>query len=438
MTLSDELFEDANDGEREGAGDPWRWYRIGAGVLTAIVGLYAGAAILVVAFWVLGFLALFAVIFGGATSFSGLDDIGSMFFLVAAISFVVFGQAGLRFAMDGKSGRVFVWIAALLSLPVRIYTIWVLIRTWPGSNQAPPQTRLALGAIGVVAVVIFGGAGLEGGQYLREKWANQQRQDNAFIETISPDRQDELRALLEAGEDPNQITRLGTTPLMIALDDIRRLREHAALLLEHGADPNAPSWFQREAEYRELVSSKQNEEGLARWVDLEKVIRSYRKHTPVAIAARLGETETVRLLIEKGADVNARQNYQNLEMPLVDSLKSSGGVLERLGEKTIHEPSALDFAIYGHHAETVALLLAHGATVDRDILARAPFHLFGSSTDPNTLKVVRALLEHGASANPSTVSGFETPLMAATRNGHRDMVKLLIEHGADRDQAIGR
>lgn len=438
MALSDDLFGDDNDGEREGAGDPWRWYRIGAGVLTAIVGLYAGAAILAIAYLVLTFLAFFAVIFGGATSLSGLEDIGLMFFLVAAIGFVVFGLAGWRFARDGKSGRVFVWIAALLSLPVGIYSIWVLIRTWPGSNQPPPQTRLALGAIGVGAVVIFGGAGLQTSQYLQDKWENQKRRDNALIGTISPDRQDELRALLEAGEDPNQTSRLGTTPLMIALEDIRMLREHAALLLEHGADPNAPSWFQREAEYRDLVLRRQNEEGLARWVDLEKVIRSYRKHTPVAIAARLGETETVRLLIEKGADVNARQNYQNLEMPLVDSLKSNGGVPERRGEKTIHEPSALDFAIYGHHAETVTLLLAHGATVDRDILARAPFHLFGASTDPNTLTVVRALLEHGASASPSTVSGFETPLMAATRNGHADMVRLLIEHGADRDQAVGR
>lgn len=416
--------------------DPWRIYRIGAGVLTGMVGLYAIVAILMITYFftviVAGIITLFTAIFGGAVSLPDLGGLvelaGSLWLLVilaGVIGFGVFAHAGFRFAVDTNSGRVFVWVAALLSLPVGLFAIFVLLRTRPGTNHAPPDGRLASGVIGVSAVLFFGGVGLEFAEDLGQKWGNYQRQDNAFIQSISWGSEDKLKALLEGGADPNQTTKLGATPLMIALD--KHLYKHVVLLLEHGADPNTPSWYQSGAEYRLLVSERQNEEGLARWLDMDKLRGSYQKHTPLVVIANLDKTDIVRLMLEKGADVNARQNYQNLETPLVDTLAASGLSFRFKFQAVTQERSALEWAVDGFNLELVDLLLTSGATVDPNILATASYHLFGKQNFEDKSKIVVALLDHGANVNPP---GRHSPLVAAERNRNPKMVKLLMEHGA--------
>jgi RNA polymerase sigma factor (sigma-70 family) len=121
---------------------------------------------------------------------------------------------------------------------------------------------------------------------------------------------------------------------------------------------------------------------------------------PLQYAARAGQLETVTLLVEAGADVNAGQEYQ--------------------------QPGALGAAIsYYDFRDIAEYLLAHGARPTIYTLIAL-----------DKTEDVRALV----TAEPSSVSmrlsddrlGF-TPLHAAARKNLAGMVDLLIDLGADRD-----
>lgn len=80
--------------------------------------------------------------------------------------------------------------------------------------------------------------------------------------------------------------------------------------------------------------------------------------------------------------------------------------------------------------ESVDLLLQHGAPVDavsKNPQRNQPLHAaLALGRNPET---VRLLLAHGADPNATQVGGF-TPLFSAAGANRRDLAELLIEHGA--------
>ena len=107
-----------------------------------------------------------------------------------------------------------------------------------------------------------------------------------------------------------------------------------------------------------------------------------------------GRAAAVKLLLEKGSDLRARNKY--------------GG-------------TALSFGLLNDKAETVGTLLEHGADIKKD----SSFAFGWRDT-----AMARVLLGHGVSVNEKSLTGW-TPLMYAVGGGHRDVVVFLIEHGAD-------
>jgi ankyrin repeat protein len=119
------------------------------------------------------------------------------------------------------------------------------------------------------------------------------------------------------------------------------------------------------------------------------------------IAAKNGNVEEVRRLIESGADVNEKDQYGNT--PLHSSINELVDI------------------------ELPELLITHGADVnEKDQTGRAPIHL---ATNFQHKKLVELLIEHGADINMGGELGW-TPLHEAS-HGSFDMMRFLVEHGAD-------
>lgn len=124
--------------------------------------------------------------------------------------------------------------------------------------------------------------------------------------------------------------------------------------------------------------------------------------TPLHEAASEGRTETAQLLLERGADVDAKDN--------------------RNGWTPLHR------AAVGGRTETAKLLLERGADVNaKDEADKTPLHwaaVWGRT------KTAKLLLERGADVDAKDNSG-GTPLRGAAYCGCTETAKLLLEYGAD-------
>jgi ankyrin repeat protein len=96
----------------------------------------------------------------------------------------------------------------------------------------------------------------------------------------------------------------------------------------------------------------------------------------------------------------------------------------------------LGLATFFGHTETVRILLAHGAEVNsasRNEMKVMPLHSAAATGDADArYELAKLLLEHGADPNARQQDDF-TPLMAADQSGDERLARLLEEHGATRD-----
>jgi ankyrin repeat protein len=128
--------------------------------------------------------------------------------------------------------------------------------------------------------------------------------------------------------------------------------------------------------------------------------------TALMHAALLGGPDVMRLLLDAGADPNAK-NRRNA--------------------------TALLWAVTD--AGAVRLLLEHGADPNiKSIEGRTPLYL--ASTEPAGVDIVKLLLDKGADPNGKDLTG-RTPLMAASTAGNTEAMRLLIAKGAKVNASMG-
>ncbi|KAH9381093.1 hypothetical protein HPB48_010765 [Haemaphysalis longicornis] len=147
------------------------------------------------------------------------------------------------------------------------------------------------------------------------------------------------------------------------------------------------------------------------------------EQTPLHVAAELGHVSTVRLLLDSGADLLAR-DAQGQTATDVAELSGHAQVAEMLRMATacalghVDEARAL-LQELGPRAEAVVNSEGGGGAGGGTLLYRA--------CEDGQLEVARLLLEHGADSRAHLVTHY-SPLYVACYRGRTDIVPLLLEH----------
>ena len=155
--------------------------------------------------------------------------------------------------------------------------------------------------------------------------------------------------------------------------------------------------------------------------------------TPLHIAARYGYTEIARLLIKNGATVNktdedrwtplyaAAYNGRPETVKLLLEAWADASIKNKISDAPFH------IAARKGHTEMVKLLIAEGADVSiTDGDENAPLHI---AAQKGHTEIVKLLIAAGADVNMTGVYA-RTPLFIASKNGHTEIVELLKQAGA--------
>ena len=220
------------------------------------------------------------------------------------------------------------------------------------------------------------------------------------------------RLLLDAGAQINQVTEYGWTPLLTAVNN--RNYQLAKFLLEKGADPNIANKGGWTPLY--LATDNRNIEG---------------GDYPVP-KADLDHLEIIALLLEKGANPNARIKDNTLTRTIFTM-------------QWFFEDGATAFVRASQSSDTalMKLLLKHGADPkiatnlgDNALTACAGIGWVEGVTYERSQKenyeAMKMLLDLGLDPNYSNNEG-RTPLMGAAMKGRSDVIQLLVDRGAKLD-----
>ena len=227
------------------------------------------------------------------------------------------------------------------------------------------------------------------------------------------------------------------------------------LLLDKGADVNAADGLALQEAARwgqtQILETLLNQES----IDTNNPPRFLKR--VLLQACRKGNVSTVRLLLERGADVRSHRVFgasalhaypivqtlhdrrTDIDAPIESDTALQMACLE--GDDSIVQllldhgadinasgeiGNALQIASFEGHESIVQLLLDNRADIDVSDESDNALHIASLKGDNS---IVQLLLDHGADVNASGESG--TALKMASLLGHDSIVQLLLDHGAD-------
>ena len=229
-----------------------------------------------------------------------------------------------------------------------------------------------------------------------------------FLTTFNAQSDDTLKELIKVGANVNIGDKHGITPLMWAA--YYRSKDQITALQAAGARVGLPEalLLNDEATAQTLIANGANVNR-----------RGLYGQTPLMIAARKGFVEVARLLLDKGADIYARdaKGYTALHCALGAAEWWHGPILPGY-----HAASLTNVA---EHPALVALLLARGASVNaRTAFGETPLV---RAARGGYLQTAQMLLAHGAQTRG--ISG-ASALQGALTSRNYELARLLLQHGA--------
>ena len=256
-----------------------------------------------------------------------------------------------------------------------------------------------------------------------------------------------VRLLLKSGANPNTAIATGETPLMTCAKTGNA--DAVRMLIEYGAAVNVKEPSQNQTALM-WAAAERHPDMVKALIESHADLQAHTKQgfTPLHFAARVGDLESVKLLLAAGVDVNLLTQSSEPEGP-----RSGGG------------SGYTPLLVAGMRAqvETALYLLDHGADPNISASGMTPLHWASTSwegfasnpvygfQDPmsgipdrqSKLRLVKALLAHGANVNarmtkrqPSFATGYTdsvgaTPFLLAASVDDVDMMRILLAAGAD-------
>lgn len=261
-----------------------------------------------------------------------------------------------------------------------------------------------------------------------------------------------VRALLKSSANPNTAIGTGETPLMTCartgnVDAVK-------ILVEYGASVNAKEPNQGQTALM-WAAAERHTDVVKALVEAHADLKAASRQgfTAIHFAARLGDLETVKLLLGAGVDVNL------LTQPGESNAAAGGG----RGGGSSAGFTPLLVAVMRAQENVAMYLLDHGADPNIGAAGFTPLH-WASTTwesfaanpvygfeDPMSgipdrqmkLRLVKALIAHGANVNarmtrkqPSFATGYTdsvgaTPFLLAASADDIEIMRLLLNAGAD-------
>lgn len=242
-----------------------------------------------------------------------------------------------------------------------------------------------------------------------------------------------IAALLKLGANPNARNDAGATALIWAASDLEKTR----ILVDHGADVNAKSDDMRTPL---MIASRVSGGSAAVKLLLDHGanpnpnLHPDNESCPLDEAAAAGDAETMRLLMEHGADAKAAGEVALSLSIEFDCAKCVEMLVAKITDPAVYTGSLQDTAAVAD-VKMARILLDHGADVNAfDPLGRAPL-MYAASSDLLPVDVVKLLIEKGADVNAKSrhIKGGDsglTVLEMAKRLGNTPVVDVLVKAGA--------
>ena len=218
---------------------------------------------------------------------------------------------------------------------------------------------------------------------------------------------------------------------------MQSIKRGLKMKLEPSCYQPAPSFY--EMSYKGLceAASIGDEKACRELLDAGVELQQHNRFSPLIRAAENGHLRTVRLLIARGAKINAKSYYgdtalmfaaQNGHTQIVDLLLEKKASIHLICPSLRNSSNALTCAARNGHTEVMELLINKGANVN----TKDPFEetTLVQAARNGQAQAVDLLLNKGADVNAKNAFG-ETPLILATRAYSLPLVGLLLEKGAE-------
>lgn len=334
-------------------------------------------------------------------------------------------------AQDGNLAEVKALVEAGADIDAPMTPEW--------NNVTPLNTATRFGRLDVMEYLLREGADPDAGDGVTPLW-----------EAAANRHFDAVKLLLEHGANPNRLSPGGVSPvrslfILPWLSPPSRVHEAMRLLLEAGADPDAGDAFNPLE-----VAMNNGDRVSAQLLRQFGAVSSGTPFTPDELpelhrAARDGDVDTIKSLLQDGADINQPDDYGR---PPAYFAAESGrcDVFEWLAEQgadlTIRTVRPVDdiflSATMGGNLELLRICLDHGGRVDYPAMqGMSPLtRVVAGWMGWRDWNAAEFLIQNGADVNWRDVDGM-TPLhiMAAAHLWEFDRpgMERLIRAGADRD-----